>query len=214
MADVETIARLSPEVGEQEETTRAVSREELFRAQDAHVVVGDDAIGDEATLAVPPEKLEAMKATGPMHESPREGPAFPPPPTPFSGNPGFSPLAAAPMQMQGAPPQSWPQQPAADGPGGYRQQPPSVPQQLPGAPFAHARNAQQAITGPSMHQPTQQPQAMQQMWPPPQPAQGQGPPRLPGGLKVTPQILALIGVGIVCLLIFFVGLYLFFTTKF
>jgi hypothetical protein len=42
---------------ESEETTRAVSRDELIRHQDASVVIGEDAMGDEATLAVAPGQL-------------------------------------------------------------------------------------------------------------------------------------------------------------
>jgi hypothetical protein len=42
---------------EGEETTRAVSRDELIRHQDASVVIGEDAMGDEATLAVAPGQL-------------------------------------------------------------------------------------------------------------------------------------------------------------
>ena len=44
--------------GEVEETTRAVSRDELIRHQDASFVVGDDAMGDEATLAVAPGQID------------------------------------------------------------------------------------------------------------------------------------------------------------
>ncbi|WP_146650188.1 hypothetical protein [Labilithrix luteola] len=47
---------------EPEETTRAVSREELLRHQDAHVVVGGGAEGDESTLAVPSTANSAARA--------------------------------------------------------------------------------------------------------------------------------------------------------
>jgi hypothetical protein len=43
---------------EVEETTRAVSRDELIRHQDASFVVGEDAMGDEATLAVAPGQID------------------------------------------------------------------------------------------------------------------------------------------------------------
>ena len=64
-------------------------------------------------------------------------------------------------------------------------------------------------------QPMQQPQ---QMWQPPQQQPQMWPPQQaqqrPAAFKITPQIIALIAVGAVCLAIFIVGLYLFFTTKF
>lgn len=49
-------------LSEPEETTRAVSREELLRHQDASVVVGAGAEGDDATLAVPSTANNAARA--------------------------------------------------------------------------------------------------------------------------------------------------------
>jgi len=101
--DAETMAiggndpRLPPIDGESdvEETTRAVSREELIRHQDASFVVGNDAMGDEATLAVAPGQIDlglgggglaAALAESIKRESqpnfPAAPPAFPVPPPP------------------------------------------------------------------------------------------------------------------------------------
>lgn len=143
-----------------EETTRAVGREELLRGQDAHVIVGEDAVGDEATLAVAPGQVDlgpnaedfqaAFKQTLEDRRpasAPELPPAFPPPPAqaPFGGTPGSNPhvQAAQPPSwpgMQGHPPPPPPydpmmpqQQPMGPGPHGY---PPSGPQAIsyPGAP--------------------------------------------------------------------------------
>lgn len=97
--DADTMAReslpalMDPlEGGEPEETTRAVSRDELMRHQDAHVIVGEDAIGDEATLAIAPGQVDlgidagiaaALQETLQKRES---QPQFPVPPPPFGNN--------------------------------------------------------------------------------------------------------------------------------
>jgi hypothetical protein len=97
--DADTMARESSpalmeplEGGEPEETTRAVSRDELMRHQDAHVIVGEDAIGDEATLAIAPGQIDlgidggiaaALQETLQKRES---QPQFPVPPPPFGNN--------------------------------------------------------------------------------------------------------------------------------
>jgi hypothetical protein len=232
MSDAETVARADQLVpsssgGEQEETTRAVSREELFRAQDAHVIVGDDAIGDEATLAVAPgdndvagigaalaQTLEDNKATKPNQQL--NGPAFPPPPKPFAA--ATAPLAAPsplkpniappPMAQQPPmPPQGQPQQQPPSWPGGPAAPPHSAPYPPMSAPHPNAP-PQMMPMAPPMPQPMMQPPPAQQMMWQPQPAPRNAP------FKVTPQIIALIAVGAVCLAIFVVGLYLFFTTKF
>ena len=107
-----------------EETTRAVSREELMGHQNAQVVLGDDddAHGDEATLAVAPGALAELgidpgmaaalaerEARGTAPHGPSSSPAFPPPP-PFAsqGGPG-----AAHAQLQQPP--SQPQIPSWQG---------------------------------------------------------------------------------------------------
>jgi len=103
--DAETMSFVGDELpaGENdvEETTRAVSREELIRHQDAQLIVGDDAHGDEATLAVAPGQIEgldpaiaaalsnALKQREPARQPPQDAPgppAFPPPQSPFPGS--------------------------------------------------------------------------------------------------------------------------------
>lgn len=94
---------------EEEESTRAVSREELLRGQDAHVVVGDDAGGDDATLAVAPGDNEAnSKHLAALAQTMAQDPdgAFPPPPGGFPPPPppAFG-LEPAPQPLGGLPPQ-------------------------------------------------------------------------------------------------------------
>ena len=101
--DAETMAlagedpRLPPPGYEGDENTRAVSREEMMRHQDAHVVVGEDAMGDEATLAVAPGTLDGFLGEGGIaaalketlqkrEDSQPQLPAFPPPPQHFQQN--------------------------------------------------------------------------------------------------------------------------------
>ncbi|MCW5834293.1 MAG: hypothetical protein KIS78_17980, partial [Labilithrix sp.] len=94
---------------EEEESTRAVPREELLRGQDAHVVVGDDAAGEDATLAVAPGDNEAnSKHLAALARTMAQDPdgAFPPPPGVFPPPPHAAPLAGpggAP-HMMGPPP--------------------------------------------------------------------------------------------------------------
>ena len=118
---------------EAEETTRAVSREELIRHQDASFVVGNDAMGDEATLAVAPGQVDlglpanglaAALAESIKRESqpnfPAAPPAFPVPPPPHgfqnnapSGSSGHLPASLP----QGAHPGMQQQQPWTAGGG-------------------------------------------------------------------------------------------------
>ncbi len=122
-------ANLPPAIeGETEESTRAVPREELLRAQDAHVVADDDAVGEDATLAVGPGQNEAAIGNQKPHDhvaalaatitADSAGIAgFPPP----LGSPG--PQAAPAHNMmggQGMQPPPWQQQ---------QQQQPYPPQQ-------------------------------------------------------------------------------------
>ena len=101
-----------------EETTRAVSREELMGHQNAQVILGgdDDAHGDEATLAVAPGALAELgidpglaaafaerEARGTAPHGPPSSPAFP-----FASQ-GQGGLGAPAHQLQQ--PQSQPQQP-------------------------------------------------------------------------------------------------------
>lgn len=103
-----------------EETTRAVSREELMGHQNGQIILGDDddAHGDEATLAVAPGALAELgidagmaaalaerEARGTAPHGPSSSPAFPPPP-PFASQGGLGAAAA-----HGPQPPSQPQQP-------------------------------------------------------------------------------------------------------
>lgn len=107
---------LPPRENDIEETTRAVSRDELIRHQDAQLIVGDDAHGDEATLAVPPGQIEgldpaiaaalsdALKQREPANKtsptspsSPLNAPAFAPPSAPFPGSSMQGPVSGGPM---------------------------------------------------------------------------------------------------------------------
>jgi hypothetical protein len=118
-----------PKIGDpvdSEETTRAVSREEMMLHSDAQVVLGDDdeALGDENTLAVAPGQLGdlgidpalvAALSEGRAH--PQSNPEFPPsqpfgPQQPYQSQSG---MGAAPP-YQGQAPQSQPQQPVGSAP--------------------------------------------------------------------------------------------------
>ncbi|MBX3203955.1 MAG: hypothetical protein KF764_02740, partial [Labilithrix sp.] len=99
---------------EEEERTRAVPREELLRAQDAHVIVGDDAVGEDATLAVSPGDNEANSkhlaalaqtmAQDPDGAFPPPPGVFPPPPSAHAGHgPGGAPNMMAPHGAMSGP---------------------------------------------------------------------------------------------------------------
>lgn len=249
-----------------DETTRAVARDELLRQQqEDHVVVGDqdDAVGDEATLAVAPGQVDlgpgggeiaaALQATLGKREDappafPPPPPAFPPPPAPH-GQPGSNPHmpAAQPMNASGAtaamasyrgaglpqpPPSSQQQQQPYDpmmpnpqgfgGPmqhGGYPSsghqpvmgpQSQNMPMSSPGTHPMMGNNMGMPMGGP-MAPPNQNPNAP----PPPWMTQPSPPPTgMVGGFKITPQVIMLAVVGIVCLAIFVVGIVLFVQTKF
>lgn len=119
---------------EPEETTRAVSRDELIRQHGASFVVGNDAMGDEATLAVAPGQIDlgidpngmaAALAESIKRESQPNvpgAPAFPPPPQNFQnsapmGSSGHLP-AAPPHGAQGQHPGMGMQQQQQQGWGG------------------------------------------------------------------------------------------------
>jgi hypothetical protein len=160
--DAETMAlagddpRLPPIEGgdnEPEETTRAVSREELIRHQDASFVVGEDAMGDEATLAVAPGQIDLGIDPGGMAAALAESikresqpnlpgaPAFPAPPQGFqnsgpigTGSSGHL-RAAPPHSVQGQHPGMGAQQQPWGGeaaPWGGDHAPPWSQQQPPG----------------------------------------------------------------------------------
>ncbi len=222
-----------PSIGEEEEeSTRAVPRDELLRQQDAHVVVGEDAMGDEATVAVAPEHNSANMALGgpggPMPPQPGPGgasdvPAFPPPPLGFPGpgpQPGMAggyPGQQRPMNM---PP---PQQGPTSGPW-QAHAPPSHPMG-PGGMSSGVMPT--AMPAGGQFPPNTQPIMGQQGQPPrmgvvpaqPPPQQGWMQPMPPQhspakSSKISGQVILLVIVGAVCLAIFITGIVLFATTKF
>jgi hypothetical protein len=107
---------LNDSEGEPEETTRAVSREELMGShQDAQFIVGEDAMGDEATLAVAPGQIDLGGQGGlaaALAESIRResqpnmpgAPAFPAPPQNFqNGGPSPGPMGSSGRQVAASP---------------------------------------------------------------------------------------------------------------
>jgi hypothetical protein len=133
---------------DEEESTRAVPRDELLRSQDAHVVVGDDAAGDDATLAVGPGENEAsskhraalaqtITADSDMAFPPAPGMFGPPPNGPMGAPPGPpSPMGGMPLSHPQMPPsfQGWGPPPSAGTPGR-----PVESAAMPGMAAAHDR---------------------------------------------------------------------------
>lgn len=140
-------------IDEDPEPTRAVPREEMLRGveQDAHVIVGNDAAGDDATLAVSPDSIDGVKhraALADAYRNDRGGDGFPLPPgagfppgpnLPMTGAP--TPPVGPPYPMGGAPAwndpqrQAWnePQQQAWPG-HAHNMAPPNPP--MPMHPYA------------------------------------------------------------------------------
>jgi hypothetical protein len=221
---------------EPEESTRSVDREELFRQQDAHVIVGEDAIGDEATLALGPGQVEA--ALGALPQPPPGmgfdktmlpgaggAPAFPPPPSPFGATPAPMPAAGLPMpqQPQRAPMQSWPGDGGGAAPQYPQPQPPAwgeqtappvgyqVPPSNPGMQAAHPASGGYALSPPGQGygRPGMVPTqaASNAPWP-----AAPNTPQSQMSAKARNQIIILAVVGVICLAIFATGIYLFVTT--
>lgn len=236
--DGETVARVGDGVTEpeEEEATRAVPRDELFRHQDAHVIVGQDVIGDEATLAIAPgdrtDGAPAIAAALAQTLHSDGAPAFPPPPSGFGPAAGPPSAGAAPVPpsqrfgpgpmssgpMSPGPMPSWPGEPAGPpmggpGPQGYGSS--------PGVPTFDPASARVPVPQPPAAGPAFGPQPGG-FAPPP----AQGPAGPPFGMgwapdasarppaRVTPQAILLVVVGVVCLAIFVVGIVLFVTTQF
>lgn len=249
----------SPEI---EEPTRAIPREEIMRRQDAHVIIGEDAIGDDATLAIAPGQIDLGLLPGggdlgpSLAEAAQQPPHFPQFPHAVpSGSSGH--LQAAPQHMpQGGyggpgmqPPPQAPPSWQGEGAQSYRNPPQGPPHQgfdpmmaqgPPGMMGMQGQGMQGGQFPPSGQHPAMQgpPQSNPMGWGPPPdgptafgpPMQQQGmmqgaPPWMPqpqplpggtgaGGFRVTPQIMLLVGVGVVCLAIFVTGIVLFVTTKF
>lgn len=106
--DSPLLPSLNDNEGEPEETTRAVSREEMIRGhQDAQFIVGEDAMGDEATLAVAPGQIDlggqgglaAALAESIRRESQPNMPGAPafaaPPPNFQNGGPNAGPMGSS-----------------------------------------------------------------------------------------------------------------------
>lgn len=240
--DDERLPNLDDEPESDEAATRALTREQMMGPgavhQDAHVIVGSDARGDEATLAIGPDQLgpvlgdlgaslepalaEALAQRVAEHHQQVQQQAYQqqhqyqqPPPAPQ--------LLQLQTQQQFSPQQA-PQQPsfAPQQPAGY-----GMPQ-APTQPVAYPPSGQQPVMGPPGNawgaQQGYPGQQQQQSMPSPQPAawnQPAAPLARPtgggpsiGGFQITSQVMVLAGVGVVCLAIFVVGLVLFFTTKF
>lgn len=99
--DDDRLPSLNASEGESEEATRAVSRDELMRSRDASIVVGEDAMGDEATLAVAAGHVDGLdpSLSAALVEQLKEREASQPhlQAAPFGGEPGgSSPFGADP----------------------------------------------------------------------------------------------------------------------
>lgn len=233
-APVPAAGRPYSDIDDSAEPTKAVPREELLgraNAQGDHVVIGADAGGEDATLAVPPGANEASgmnlgAAIGSALAqnnmgSPLGDPAFPPPPhghpqgNPFQSYQGMGPPGSNPNPMiatqqspgQGPPGMEWQQQ-------GHPQQPWSSGH-MPAANPRTPGGVQSYPGGPMMQQPQGMHPGMQGGIP-----RGQAPTNWnplqapPPKSKISGQMILLFVVGFVCLAIFVTGIVLFATTKF
>lgn len=241
-APVPAAGRPYSDVDDSAEPTKAVPRDELLgRAAQGpgqdHVVIGADAGGEDATLAVPPGGNEASGmnlgaaigsalAAGTL-QSPLGDGAFPHPP----GHPPHSPQAHPYQSYQGMGP---PGGPNAMGPGGAPPQqdwgmqgqgqgpPHNQPWssgQMPAAIPRTPGGVQSYPGGPMMHQPhqPQHQQHQQQMGGIPRqqaPTNWNPLQAPPAKSKISGQMILLFVVGFVCLAIFVTGIILFATTKF
>ncbi len=163
------------EDGADEEATRAVARENLMRSQDAHVVVGEDAIGDEATLAVGPGELADLRAsvTGAAAASPR-GASPIPPAAPSSGRaPGMISAAIAESLSSSS------QEPAFPAP-------PNQPGSAPHVPAASQQASGATAAMPSFRGFGGPPPAYDPMMPGSPPGFGGAPPGYPPSLGPNP----------------------------
>ena len=200
----------------EDESTRAVPREELLR-QDAQLVVGSDAAGEDATLAVPPGMNEALSARFPIGADGSGGhPAIGAP------SPGFHASANPTQQSPQFAPMLGPQSGAWGMQGSQTSQMPSSTSAMPMlAPYPQQPGAFPPVQGGPMPMPYpqqdwQQQQGWQQQgWQQPQHIPGaQMAPSPPKKFPLSTQVIVLGLIGIVCLAIFVTGVVLFFTTKF
>lgn len=202
------------DAADEEEATRAVPREELHRLQETHVVIGNDGVGDDATVAVAPGENTASSLQGLVQNF--QGPGqFQPPPSQGGWNEPYAawaPPDSRPFGMdssRGRPPEPVPMPPSNPMPPMSNPYPsmssmPSIPPmagQLPPSghlPLVpHMGQVNHVNQGAPMHR---------------HPA-GQA----PGGDRIklsTPVVVGVVAVCVVCLGIFITGLVLFWTTKF
>ena len=163
-----------------EETTRAVSREELMGShQDAQFIVGEDAMGDEATLAVAPGQIDLGIGQGGLAAALAESirresqpnmpgaPAFPPPSQGFQNG---GPMGSS-GRLPAASPQGDPGQYGGMGAGMQQQQPQQHQQQQPWGGDAAPWGGEQAPPW-SQPQPMGSPQGYDPMMPGPQSSPG------------------------------------------
>jgi hypothetical protein len=224
---------------EEEESTRAVSREEMLRGHDP-VVIGDDneAHGEDATLAIAPGFNEASSSNAAaafaatLARDSQQG--APPPPPGFDPNFGQPPPPAPPQGTHAMPAnQGWQQPPPMAPPHGWQD-----PNAYPGHsnPQSYPGMAVGPVSGPHLpaqswtpnpppsqpHFPAGAPQSQPHMQVAPMPYPGQPGVHQPLSpfeapkkkFKVSGQIILLGIVGVVCLAIFITGIVLFATTKF
>ncbi len=134
-------------------------REELFRGRDAQLIVGDDAGGEDATLAVAPGDNEASQQFAGLAQAFVSDGAFPPPPpnvgAPAPPPPLPGPELGPPAQQPWGDPnqpwgdpnqQAWPQ--ASQAP-----MPPGIPGPPISSPSLPASNPQMPISGPNPQMP-------------------------------------------------------------
>jgi hypothetical protein len=227
---------------EEEESTRAVSREEMLRGHDASVVIGEDseAHGDDATLAIAPGYNEANSSQAAAFAATmaKNHQGAPPPPPGFDPNFGQPPPPAPPHGTHAMPNQGWPQPQPMAPPHGWQDpnayQGHGNPQSYPGMSVGPVSGPHLPAQSWTPNQPPSQPHfpaGAPQSQPHMQVAQNANQPiPYPGqpGLhhplnpfeapkkqsKLSGQIVLLGIVGVVCLAIFITGIVLFATTKF
>lgn len=237
-APVPAAGRPYSDVDDSAEPTKAVSRDELLgrgrvdAGQDGHVVIGADAGGEDATLAVAPGSNEASSmnlgaaignalASGTLQSPLGNDPAFPPPHghqpqpqgQPYQGYPGMGAPSGPNAMGQGGPgghggqPYDW----------GMQGQPQNQPWSSGHMPAANPRTPGGAPSyggGANMHG-MQQPQGGPAGIPRAQAPTNWGPLQAPPQKsKISGQMILLFVVGFVCLAIFVTGIVLFATTKF
>lgn len=113
--DLRLPSMVSDDSGELEDMTRALSRDQMVREQDAHIVVGDDAEGDEATMAFAPGQLTGLAPPsgsaavesyrGQLPSQPDPRPAFPSSPQHFGPQEPWSADDTQDARSQSQPPQ-------------------------------------------------------------------------------------------------------------